>query len=90
MGKQKSYAHQLALKWWATKSKQSSGHCDICGADINRGEGYLCKHFVQGLVVPGTTTILDLGSGSPDMLCEKCFDEIPSARPVKSWWEFWK
>lgn len=43
MGMGRGKAHQLALKWWGTQETQrSSAHCDICGAEVHRGEGYLC------------------------------------------------
>ncbi len=92
MGKGKAKAHQLALKWWETH--HSSAQCDICGAEVHRGEGYLCAHFSQGPILPGTGMLLDLGGGSPDLLCGSCFDEFPTARPArnnnKRWWQFWK
>jgi hypothetical protein len=96
MGRNKERAHELALKWWAG-SGRSSGVCDRCNSDVAEGEGYLCQPAIVGMGFGGQ--IVDL-SGSPDLLCERCFDRSSTAEPFKGkipkpeskkkWWQFWR
>lgn len=96
MGQDKARAQQLALKWWKN-SGHSGAVCDKCNGDIPEGGGYLCKPALVGFNIGGQ--MMDM-SGSPDLLCERCFDGSTSARPfegripasksAKKWWQFWR
>jgi len=77
VGNNKGEAHRLALDFWELSGK-SSGICDRCNAEVQRGDGYVCKPEVLG-------TRLGYGlmdaSGIPDLVCETCFDKSPTAEP---------
>jgi hypothetical protein len=94
MGRDKSKAHELAVKWWKS-SGRSSAECDMCSmTTIGKGEGYLCDPSAsQGNVLDMLSMLghsaadvaslgLPLGS-SPDLICESCFDSSPTASPAK-------
>jgi hypothetical protein len=87
MGQNKAKAQGLARKWWEKNQSGPSYSCDKCSTAIPRGEGYLCKPNILGMSIGGQMADL---SGFPDLLCEKCFDTSPKARPFKEWWQFWK
>ena len=70
MGTNKSKARELAIGWWELEiasdaRERGYANCDsIWRHKISVGEGYLCN--------PSR-----MGDRTPDLVCEKCFDEYP-------------
>ena len=68
---------EMALEWWKL-TKRSSASCDWCNKKIKPDQGYCVSPRQVGVTFLGE--LLDM-SGSPDLICEKCFMEHPSTAP---------
>jgi len=77
---EKVIARELAVNWWkeVRLHGRTSAVCDSCNSSIAAGGGYLCKPAVVGI-----SGISHPMFGSPDLVCESCFNS-KSYMPWKS------
>ena len=75
--KKRQVARKMASEWWKL-TKRSSASCDWCNKKIKPDQGYCVSPRQVGVTFLGE--LLDM-SGSPDLICEKCFNKNPNTDP---------
>jgi hypothetical protein len=79
-------AREQSFEWWKLVEKNKAV-CDLCNKPLRRKEGYIAFSMVTGITVVGN--VVDT-SGSPDLVCDSCFESESRREFPKEKFEHWK